>query len=152
MFRQMLVPLVLVIAAGCPVIGADLPIAPPETITDQAAILETGSGCTTPGTITFPDLPDVRAEIVPSVQRELASVGRMAKTNGCTVEVTCVSADGADSDARATRNRQCRSAAQSIVRFEQRSSIRSGLLEGVLQMRADAGAELIAGTVYVTLR
>lgn len=154
MLRTIVIALALLIAAPSAALafGFGFRADTPEKASDQVAIQDTAGTCTTPGTIIFPDLPDARAEIYPSVHRELVSIGRMAKANGCTVEVTCVSAEDADNEARAARNRQCRSAAQSIVRHEQRSSVRSRLLDEIVQTRAKANEDLIAGAVYVTLR
>lgn len=108
--------------------------------------------CTTPGTVAFPELPDVRASIVPSVHRQLSSLGRQAVAAGCQIEVTCVSVTDADREALRLRNRQCTAAVQAIVRYETRAAVRTTLGKNIVQSKVAAGGSFQAGTVYVTLR
>jgi hypothetical protein len=122
---------------------AFLTIAAPATVMAQT--------CASPTTMAFPDLPAARAQILPSVHRQLSSIGRSARANGCTIEVTCVAPAGSTRP-EINRNRQCLAAAQALMFFETRPAVRRALTQSVTQIKKVAGSGLVAGTVYITLR
>ncbi len=117
-----------------------------------ATAQDSTAACTSPGSISFADFPNRRADIAPSIANQIAGIGRLAAANNCQIEVTCASAPGADADARRTRNQQCSVAVQSVVRYESRANVRSALQKEIKQNRIAATPQFRAGTVYITLK
>ena len=106
--------------------------------------------CSSPVTMAFAGLPARRADILPSVHRQLSSIGRTAAVNGCAITVTCVAAADADAAGITARNRQCLAVAQAIVRYESRTAVRTALQSEITQAKETATGSLVAGTIYVT--
>lgn len=113
------------------------------------SLAQSEAGCSTPGTMALSGIPTVRAEVLPSVAKNLAGIGRAAAVNNCTIEVTCVFAAR---DERQNSNRQCNVVSASMVSFESRPAVRSGIRSEITTNTVAASGNMTAGMVYVTLR
>jgi hypothetical protein len=110
------------------------------------------AACSTPGSITFTGLAERRADIVPSVHRQLSGLGRLAATNNCSVVITCAADPANGKDANSIRNRQCSAARQAMGMFERRGgAIRSKITSAYEVKRVGAGKGILNGAVVVTL-
>lgn len=108
--------------------------------------------CSSPGSVVFTGLAERRVDMVPSVHRELAGLGRLAQANNCSILITCASDPINGDGANKIRNRQCIAARQAIGMFEQRRDIRNKLTETYEMERVYAGKGAAAGQVIVTLK
>lgn len=127
----------LVLATGCAFAGA--------AQAQEAA-------CTSPGSMAFNGLAERRADIVPSVHRQLSGLGRLAAANNCSIVITCASDPANGKDANTIRNRTCSAARQAITMFERRSDVRRKLTDAYEIQRVAAGKGAAAGQVVVTLK
>ena len=80
--------------------------------------------CSSPGWMVFSGLAERRADIVPSVHRQLSGLGRLAAANNCSIVITCAADPANGKDANSIRNRQCSAARQAITMFDRRSDVR----------------------------
>jgi hypothetical protein len=108
--------------------------------------------CSSSGSMVFNGLAERRAEIVPSVHRQLSGLGRLAAANNCSIIITCASDPANGKDANSIRNRQCSAARQAIGMFERRSDVRRTLTDSYEIQRVSAGKGAAAGQVIVTLQ
>jgi hypothetical protein len=80
----------------------------------SGAQAQEASSCATPGSISLRDIPPVRADIVPSRQREIAGYGRAAKIGGCKIALVCVATDSGEA-AREVARQQCVAVRDTLV-------------------------------------
>lgn len=73
------------------------------------------SSCATPGSIVLRDIPPVRADILPSLQREIAGYGRAARVGGCKIDLVCVATDSGEA-AREVARQQCVAVRDTLVK------------------------------------
>jgi len=121
-----------------------------------AGLIATATGasaaCETAGTMRFDGIAERRADIVPSVHRQLSGLGRLAVRGSCEVVITCVVDDALGSDAKKIRDRKCTATRQAIAMFERRSKVRSQLQRTYKMEKPKPSGEWAAGQIYVTLK
>lgn len=108
--------------------------------------------CSSPGSMEFNGLAERRAQILPSVHRQLSGLGRLAAMHNCSVVITCASDPANGKDANSIRSRQCSAARQAIGMFERRSDVRRKLTGSYEMQRVSPGEGAAAGQVVVTLK
>ena len=114
----------------------------------SAAFAQDGvpSACQTPQLIaSFPNIPQVKEELLPSVRKQLAAAGLRAKMTDCTVKLVCVGTNGSDA-AREIAGAQCSVAKDAIYRGARSPSWPRG---NIKVSRKGPGSGLVAGAVYV---
>lgn len=108
--------------------------------------------CSSPGSMAFNGLAERRADIVPSVHKQLSGLGRLAAVNNCSIVITCAADPANGKDANTIRNRTCSAARQAISMFESNRDARRKLADSYEIQRASAGKGAAAGQVVVTLK
>lgn len=108
--------------------------------------------CATPGTVRFTDFAASRADIVPSVHRQLSGLGRLAQQSGCQIFVTCVLNPSDGGDQKKARMARCNAARQALASFEPRGAIRSALTRSYKPRNVEPSSTHLPGAVYVTLQ
>jgi hypothetical protein len=104
------------------------------------------SACRTPQLIaSFPNIPQVKEDLLPSVGKQLAAAGLLAKTSDCTVKLVCVGTNSSDA-ARQIAGAQCGVAKDAIYRGARSPSWPRG---NIKVSRKAPGNGLVAGAVYV---
>lgn len=108
--------------------------------------------CSSPGSMAFNGLAERRADIVPSVHKQLAGLGRLAAVSNCSVVITCAGDPVNGKDANSIRNRQCSAARQALAMFQSSRDARRKLTDSYEIQRVSAGKGVAAGQVVVTLK
>jgi len=121
-------------------------------LTGQVQAEEGERLCATPGSAVFHSIPERREDILPSVHKQLAGLGRLAAKGGCSIVVTCVADPALGDDSKKVRDRQCAAAKSALARYEGRWRLRNAIAKAYSVKKVNAGDEWQAGAVYVTLR
>lgn len=74
-----------------------------------------GGACATPGTAVLANVPATRAQILPSMGRQIAGYGRQAIVGNCLITLVCVGTDKSD-QARDVARGQCVAVRDYLVR------------------------------------
>lgn len=115
--------------------------------TGSAAAQDSGmSTCPNPGLVSrLSNIPSSADGLLPSVGKELAGIGLLARRSGCVIQVTCVGMDGSDA-AREVAGSQCNVVRERLIAGGRTPSWgRDKFLSG----RKAPGDGLMPGQVYI---
>jgi hypothetical protein len=103
-----------------------------------------GAACSTPGTAVLANVAPAKADLLPSLSREITGLGRQAVAGNCLVELVCVAQDRSDA-ARDIASKQC-----VVVRD---LLVKSGFIKANIDTsRKNPGSGRVAGMVYFSTR
>lgn len=137
------------------VVGLSLMVATPYTYSQQARAQEVqsaNSSCATPGTVVFPNVADKRSDLLPSVHKQLSSLGRLAASNNCSVVLTCVSDPSLGEERLKKRDAMCNAAKAAMSMYETRGFARKIIQDGISIEKRGADSNLQPASVYVSLQ
>jgi len=118
----------------------------------MASVTGAAAACETTGTVRLDGIAERRADIVPSVHRQLSGIGRLALRDNCQIVITCVTDEALGADARKIRDRKCSATRAAITMFEKRAKVRSVLQKTYKMTKPKPSAEWAAGGIYITLQ
>ena len=115
--------------------------------TGSAVAQDSGvSTCPNPGLISrLSNISSNKDELLPSVGKELAGIGLLARRTGCVIQITCVTTDGSDA-AREVAGGQCDAVRERLIAG---GSTPSWGRDKFLSGRKGPGDGLTAGYVYI---
>jgi hypothetical protein len=106
--------------------------------------------CQTPGSMIFPDFPNLRRKITPSIHRQLSGLGRLADRNGCKIRIVCVR-DATQADPAKYASNVCRAAREALSFYESRRDARREIYESYKTTSRNAGGQYHANEVHISL-
>jgi hypothetical protein len=108
------------------------------------------TACPSPGTMIVRDAASSRADIIPSLHKQLAGIGRFAAQNGCNISLVCVR-DPSKPDPVKFVDQMCRSVRDAIAYFEPRRDVRRTIYQAYKTSKRNPGGAFLANDVHITV-